>query len=295
MACWQSARVCRVVTVFTSAWLVTAGCFAANVPLIPTHLRCEYLVNPLGIHVEKPRLSWVLQSDTRGQQQTAYRILVGQSKNMLASDRGDLWDSGKVASDQQLHIEYSGKPLTSRMWCYWKVRVWDQDGEASPWSEPAMWSMGLLEPEDWQGQWIAGEEIEVREPHNGYHTEFANSPDAEKWVTVDLGEARRIDGVRLWPARPFNWQPDTPGFLFPVRFRVEVAGRTGFLRSTRGGGPDREDVPNPGTEAMTCRFEEVSGALRAPDGNPSARPETRTTTVWRWRNCRCWRATRIWR
>jgi len=117
--------------------------------------RCEYRVDPLGIDVMEPRLSWILESDQRGQKQTAYRILVASTPERLAADQGDLWDSGKVDSDQTIHMVYQGKPLQSRMHCWWKVRVWDAEGKPSAYSEPAMWSMGLLEPGDWEAQWIA--------------------------------------------------------------------------------------------------------------------------------------------
>ena len=91
-------------------------------------LRCEYRTNPLGIDVTKPRLSWTLQSDRRGELQTAYQILVASAPELLAKDQGDIWDSGKVASDRQNQMEYAGKPLESRMRCFWKVRVSNKDG-----------------------------------------------------------------------------------------------------------------------------------------------------------------------
>lgn len=123
------------------------------------HLRCEYHVNPLGIDVRQPRLSWQLESDKRDQQQSAYRILVASSPEMLLQQKADLWDSGKVHSDESIQIEYQGKPLASRQRCYWKVMVWDQEGQPSAWSEPVMWSMGLLEPADWTAQWIGFDKI----------------------------------------------------------------------------------------------------------------------------------------
>jgi len=135
------------------------------------NLRCEYLEDPLGIDVRKPRLSWESgdrssssalratagrqEPRVRGQRQTAYRVLVASSEALLKRDEGDLWDSGKVESDHSAHIVYAGKPLTSRMYGYWKVRVWDQDDRASAWSAPAMWSMGLLETAAWRdAKWI---------------------------------------------------------------------------------------------------------------------------------------------
>ena len=127
--------------------------------LQPVSLRCEYRTNPLGIDVPRPRLSWVLKSDeagARGLRQTAYQIQVASSQALLQAGKADLWDSGKVESDRSIQVEYSGKELASRTRCWWKVRVWDQAGKVSPWSRPAMWSMGLLQVSDWAGQWISG-------------------------------------------------------------------------------------------------------------------------------------------
>src|SRR5574341_1513120 len=94
----------------------------------PAKLRCEYRENPLGIDVVKPRLSWIMEDgrkpEVRGQKQTAYQVLVASTPERLAEDKGDLWDSGTVASDQSVLVEYLGRPLESRLQCHWKVRVW---------------------------------------------------------------------------------------------------------------------------------------------------------------------------
>jgi len=122
-------------------------------------LRCEYRKNPQGIDESLPRLSWQLDSDgARGVRQTAYHILVASSAAQLEKEVGDLWDSGKVESDRSIQVAYEGRPLASRQTCFWKVRVYDQDGNASDWSEPASWTMGLLRPEDWQARWIGKDE-----------------------------------------------------------------------------------------------------------------------------------------
>jgi alpha-L-rhamnosidase len=122
--------------------------------LVPERLRVEYLENPLGLDATVPRLSWVVTSKARGQRQAAYRILVASREDLLRPERADLWDSGKVDSDETLQIAYGGRPLASRQRCYWRVQVWDQDGHTSGGSEPARWEMGLLQPSDWQGRWI---------------------------------------------------------------------------------------------------------------------------------------------
>jgi len=123
-----------------------------------TDLRCEYLVNPLGIDDLKPRLSWKLaptEDGRRGQRQSAYRVLVASERSLLTRNRGDWWDSGRIESDQSHLVAYGGKPLRSRTHCWWKVRVWDQDGSACDWSPASRWSMGLLTPEAWRNaKWI---------------------------------------------------------------------------------------------------------------------------------------------
>jgi len=134
------------------------------IPVTLDQLRCEYRVDPLGIDVATPRLSWILQSDRRGERQTGYQILVASTPDLLARNQGDLWDSDKVNSDQQNQIEYSGVRLNSRMRCHWKVRVWDTFGLVSAWSVPALWTMGLLEPAEWQAQWIGMEERLLPKP-----------------------------------------------------------------------------------------------------------------------------------
>lgn len=130
-------------------------------------LRCEYLSNPLGIDVQKPRLSWLLNSAENVRGQSAYRVLVASSPAILMKEQGDLWDSGRVASEQSTWIEYGGKKLNSGEQAYWKVRVWSDAGRESQWSEQATWSMGLLEASDWHAKWIGEQRPEQLKAH-GY-------------------------------------------------------------------------------------------------------------------------------
>lgn len=128
------------------------------------HLRCEYLVNPLGIDELNPRLSWAIYSERRGARQTAYRIYVASSPEKLAPGTADFWDSGRVQSAQTTHVVYVGKPLRSRDVCYWCVEAWDEAGNHAR-SDPAYWTMGLLEKADWSAKWItANPEIFRRDP-----------------------------------------------------------------------------------------------------------------------------------
>lgn len=123
------------------------------IPLQVNNLRTEMLTNPEGIDVTKPKLSWEITGNHRGIIQTFYQILVASSPEALKENKGDLWDSGKIKSGQSIHVLYKGNLLTSRMRCYWKVKVWSENGE-SEWSEPAVWSMGFLHEQDWDGRWI---------------------------------------------------------------------------------------------------------------------------------------------
>lgn len=132
--------------------------FALATPIALAELRavrltCEGLTNPPAIDVS-PRLSWALESNERGQAQTAYQILVASDRETLEADRGNLWDSGQTKGADSLNVAYAGKPLTSGATVHWKVRVWDRAGQPSPWSEPASWEMGLLNPDDWKAKWI---------------------------------------------------------------------------------------------------------------------------------------------
>ena len=129
----------------------------------PIHLRCEYLNNPLGIDAPAPNLSWQSDSTERNWKQAAYQILVSSGKDRLASGQADVWDSGRIESDDSVGIRYRGPALQSRQRYYWKVRVWDSSGHVSDSVEEAWWEMGLLHPEDWKAKWITwtGPEDEI--------------------------------------------------------------------------------------------------------------------------------------
>ncbi len=150
----RARGLCTVVAILLAS-LGARSLHAAPGAVAVDGLRCEYRVNPVGLDVKSPRLSWRLSSDGRGQRQTASRILVASSPEGLALDRGDLWDSGRIASDETLNVGYRGQPLRSRMRVWWKVRVWDREHEPSAWSAPASWTMGLVDRSDWQAKWIA--------------------------------------------------------------------------------------------------------------------------------------------
>ncbi|MBI5387112.1 MAG: family 78 glycoside hydrolase catalytic domain [Verrucomicrobia bacterium] len=161
---------------------------SAAASLRPVDLRCESLVDPLGLDALQPRLSWVLEAGStkaRGLSQTAYQVLVASHPKFLAPGRADLWDTGRVSSDQSIHLRYGGKALSSHGECFWKVRVWDQDGQASSWSKPAKWTMGLLAPTDWKAQWIGKDEEDKRPKFTG--ADWIWFPEGEPAKAAPIG------------------------------------------------------------------------------------------------------------
>jgi alpha-L-rhamnosidase len=142
--------------------------FRAGGPRVSVaRLLCEYLPEPLGIDVARPRLSWRMETtdpDVRGVRQRAYRVLVASSRDLLDKDTGDLWDSGEVASDRSVNVEYAGPPLASGEECWWKVRLKDERGRQTAWSAPARWTMGLLAQSDWKANWIGAAEVFAHPP-----------------------------------------------------------------------------------------------------------------------------------
>jgi alpha-L-rhamnosidase len=118
------------------------------------NLICEYKVNPIAVDVANPRLSWKLITQDRNIQQTYYEIRVGSNAVSLTKGQDLIWTSGKIPSDQSVHVYYGGPTLTSRQKCYWQVRVWNNKNQVTPWSMVNFWKMGLLKPEDWTAKWI---------------------------------------------------------------------------------------------------------------------------------------------
>ncbi len=148
-----------------------------------THLRCEFLETPIGLDESRPRLSWQLESARRAESQSAYRILVASNAQLLEPGRADLWDSGIVSSDRSTHVQYDGKPLTSRQRYHWRAIAWNRDKTESAHAD-SFWETGFVVSTEWQADWIGFE-------------------------TSDLSETReRLSRTRwMWPASGTGAQP----------------------------------------------------------------------------------------
>ena len=126
-------------------------------PEAPFYLRCCDKVNPVGTN-NKPYFGWYVNDSDGDEIQKSYRILVASSQSNLDEDKADLWDSGKVSSGKQNCIFYEGKSLSSATRYFWKVRTWDKDNNASPYSDPSVFDTGLFVSDDWSGaKWVKRE------------------------------------------------------------------------------------------------------------------------------------------
>ena len=201
----------------------------------PCNLRCEYLEAPLGIDVQRPRLSWQVDDTRRGAVQEAYEIAVASSVDALPSgddSEANVWSTGRVASSDNAFIEYAGPALSPRTTYHWRVRTWDTNGEPSPWSDPAWWETGLLTSDGFNGQWLVP-------PHDDTSELYTQCPYFRRSFTI-LSKPRR---VRLYVAARgiaqcfVNGQPVTknrfdPGCSdFNKRARYRTYDVTGLVNS----------------------------------------------------------------
>jgi alpha-L-rhamnosidase len=250
------------------------------------NLQVEYQSEPINAPLSEPRFSWRAETDRRGARQTAYRVIVARSNDMIAKGRGNLWDSGKVESPTSTNVTYDGVPLSSDEDYYWTVRIWNENGESSEWADPATFSTALAVDHEWEGDWI-GYQPDAGDS-NGYRSQWhsanadvsadqldsrRNSGDDEEWVQVDLGELREVDQIELYPANPFNG-PKTPdgmpvsavysattdpdrhvtvsgpgGFGFPAGYRIEVTDDADFEDARTL--VEHADVDNPGSDVVS--------------------------------------------
>ena len=250
--CKKTAHFANACITALAAGLGLCADVAAAAHQAPTMLRVEYLVNPLGIDTSAPRFSWWMQHSENNQAQTAYQVQVATSPALLDQNRPDLWDSGKTPGDRSVHVEYAGQPLQSSTRYYWRVRLWDRANRPSPFSDTAHFETALLRDSDFLAAWVTG--IEDLENANGYHSEFFESPDQHQWVRIDLQEPREIAAVVLYPARPFDWKRDEPGFGFPVRYTVSLSNAPSGIGATIIADRSGEDQPNPGASPVRLEF-----------------------------------------
>lgn len=149
-------KLCRKVWIYIFFCAILSGACSSDSKVRLYDLRCEHIVNPLGIDTETPRFSWKISAPSRNValRQTAYRVLVASSPDKLKRNEADVWDSEVVASSASQLVPFAGSKLASGVDCYWKVMIFDSNNQASGWSDVARFSMGLLSRSEWKGTWI---------------------------------------------------------------------------------------------------------------------------------------------
>jgi alpha-L-rhamnosidase len=188
------------------------------------NLLTENLSNPIGIDVSHPRFSWQLVSDARNVTQKAYEIKVLHEKT-------EVWNSKKVQSDQSVHVSYCGEALQSCKKYSWQVRVWDNKGKVSDWSEPAEFQMAFLKSADWKAKWIEPgyEEDPVMRPSPLMRKKFSISKkviSAIAYITAHGMYEAWINGQRVGDAYL------TPGWTsYKNRLQYQVYDVTGLLKA----------------------------------------------------------------
>jgi alpha-L-rhamnosidase len=227
----RSAGVAAVLSF--SALAVPTRLLAAQTEtsLAVENLRCEYKVNPLGMDVQKPRLSWQLISPENGVLQTSYEIRVARSEAELAKGKL-IWDSGKQESDASIQVEYAGPSLESEKIYYWDVRVADNHGHSSAWSKAAWWEMGLLDAADWKAKWITpdlAEDEAKSNPSPMLRSEFSVKKKVERarlYATAMGLYEMSLNGKRVGD------QYFTPGWTsYDFRYQYQTYDVTNLLKS----------------------------------------------------------------
>ena len=196
-----------------------------------TSLKTDYKTNPLGIDNPLPRLSWILQSDQMNTMQESYEIRAAIHKKDLQKGKNLLWETEKVATSQSIHVEYGGPPLQSFQRIYWQVRVRDNHGKSSKWSEVAWWETGFVSGTEWEAQWISPsweEDFKASNPSPYLRKTFSprmEVGEARLYVTCHGLYQVEINGERV------GEQEFTPGWTsYETRLQYQTYDVTEYLK-----------------------------------------------------------------
>lgn len=146
----------KAISFFCVLSITSIGAFAQEATFKVINLKTEYKINPI-IEEEQPRLSWELIDSERNQFQSAYQIIVSSSVEKANAKVADVWNSGKILTNQTNQITYNGKALEKKKVYFWSVKAWNKNGKESVWSKVAHWETGLMGKENWQAKWIGND------------------------------------------------------------------------------------------------------------------------------------------
>jgi len=223
-----------------------------------TSLTTDYKSNPIGIGNPVPRLSWIIQSDQNNTMQGSYEIRVAADPGDLSRGKNLIWDSGIIPSQQSVHIKYEGQPLSSFQRVYWQVRVVDNHGKKSKWSDVAYWEMGILEDADWKADWITPtweEDVKKSNPSPYLRKEFSIGKAIRKarlyisshgLYQVELngekiGDQEFTPGWTSYDTRLQYQTYDITSQLLQNRNAIGIVLGDGWFRGTLGWGDNRNN------------------------------------------------------
>jgi len=216
------------------ASLFLMAALSVSAQLKVTSLTTDYKTNPIGIDNPAPRLSWIIQSDQHNTMQESYEIRAALSPADLTKKKNQLWNSGTVSSSQSIHIRYLGQPLQSHQRIFWQVRVVDNHGKKSTWSDPAFFEMGKLKSSDWEADWITPtweENPKKSEPSPYLRKEFTlgkSSKQARLYISSHGLYQVEINGSRV------GEQEFTPGWTsYDTRLQYQTYDITSLLNQNQ--------------------------------------------------------------
>lgn len=172
----------RIILFGISVLLVLMCSPERNYNVTLSNLTCEYLENPIGLDMSSPRLSWILNSEGKSIKQSAYQIVAATNQEILQQDSSNLWNTGKISTDQSIQIKYEGKNMKSGMRVFWKVRIWDEDDQPTAWSNVAFWEMSFLRDADWKAKWISTKDFRKGNSYNLRAPYFRKDIDIHKKI-----------------------------------------------------------------------------------------------------------------
>lgn len=215
---------------FTSIIILLSISAVAFSQIKVNELLCENRIDPIGIDNLQPEFSWQLISDKRNVLQNAYEIRVANNLASLNKGTDLVWNSGKIQSDQSVHVLYQGKGLLSSKKYFWEVRVWDNYGKTSAWSFPAFFQMALQNKNDWKAKWIepgyAGDTVGA--PCPMFRKEFTARKkiiSATVYITAHGLYEAKLNGQRIGDAYL------TPGWTsYDHRLQYQVYDVTALLK-----------------------------------------------------------------
>jgi len=224
-------------------------------PTTPRRLRTAYATAPLGLGEREPTLRWQADADGRGAAQTAFRVCVATDPEKCRPGDADVWDSGRRESARPA-VAYGGPDLSARERYHWAVRIWDEDGARSDWSESASFEMGLLDAADWSASWIRRDEDEYERGHFSYfRREFDLGGEVERaraYVSAGQQYALSVNGVELDRGPSFSY-PDSQYYktVDLTDALSEGDNAVGALQTWNAGGQGRPE----GEPGFVCQIE----------------------------------------